>query len=132
VSPTARRDDASALGPAPEREGRLALLHTALNARICGLGIQARLLKRKVADSRVIQGYLERHSVRSVQLGTGRRGRAGRGARPLLDPDRRRSLGESARVWAEQHLGCERGVEAFEQLYDHLAADRLAPEQALA
>jgi predicted SAM-dependent methyltransferase len=35
------------------------------------LGIQARLVKRKVTDNRVIQGYLERHSVRSVQLGTG-------------------------------------------------------------
>jgi glycosyltransferase involved in cell wall biosynthesis len=50
----------------------------------------------------------------------------------LLDPDRRRALGESARVWAEQHLGWERGVEAFEQLYDDLAAERLAPERALA
>ena len=107
------------------------MLHTPLNARIYRLGIQARL-KRKVTDNRVIQGYLERHSVRSVQLGTGRRRRAGRGARPLLDPDRRRALRESAHVWAEQHLGWERGVEAFEQLYDHLAADRLAPERALA
>jgi glycosyltransferase involved in cell wall biosynthesis len=39
----------------------------------------------------------------------------------LLDRDRRRRLGERARAWAEQNLGWERGVDAFEQLYDSLA-----------
>jgi polysaccharide biosynthesis protein PslH len=50
----------------------------------------------------------------------------------LLEPERRRALGERARAWAEEGLGWERGVEAFEQLYDDLAGERLAPEQALA
>lgn len=36
----------------------------------------------------------------------------------LLDRDRRRALGESARNWAERNLSWEHGVEAFEQLYD--------------
>ena len=38
----------------------------------------------------------------------------------LLDPARRRSLAESARRWAESNLGWERGVAAFEDLYDTL------------
>jgi polysaccharide biosynthesis protein PslH len=50
----------------------------------------------------------------------------------LLEPEQRRALGERARAWAEEDLGWERGVEAFEQLYDDLAGERLAPEQALA
>jgi glycosyltransferase involved in cell wall biosynthesis len=50
----------------------------------------------------------------------------------LLGPQQRRALGERARAWAEEDLGWERGVEAFEQLYDDLAGERLAPEQALA
>jgi glycosyltransferase involved in cell wall biosynthesis len=50
----------------------------------------------------------------------------------LVDPERRRTLGEHARDWAEQHLGWGRGVEAFERLYDDLAADRLDSERALA
>jgi glycosyltransferase involved in cell wall biosynthesis len=40
----------------------------------------------------------------------------------LVDRDRRRELGERARSWAEQNLGWERGVEAFERLYDRLAS----------
>nr|MBA3736716.1 glycosyltransferase [Actinomycetota bacterium] len=36
----------------------------------------------------------------------------------LLDPARRRGLAESARRWAESNLGWERGVAAFEELYD--------------
>jgi glycosyltransferase involved in cell wall biosynthesis len=50
----------------------------------------------------------------------------------LLEPERRRALGERARAWAEQHLGWEPGVEAFEQLYDDLAGERRSPERALA
>jgi glycosyltransferase involved in cell wall biosynthesis len=38
----------------------------------------------------------------------------------LLDVDRRRALGEKARAWAEQNLGWDRGVEAFERLYGTL------------
>jgi polysaccharide biosynthesis protein PslH len=38
----------------------------------------------------------------------------------LLDPARRRRLAESARRWAESNLGWERGVAAFESLYDNL------------
>ena len=38
----------------------------------------------------------------------------------LLDPERRTALGASARRWAEQNLGWEKGVEAFEELYDSL------------
>ena len=38
----------------------------------------------------------------------------------LLDVDRRRALGEKARAWAEQNLGWDRGVEAFERLYKML------------
>jgi polysaccharide biosynthesis protein PslH len=45
----------------------------------------------------------------------------------LLDPARRRGLGERARAWAEQHLGWERGVEEFERLYDAVAARRVGP-----
>jgi glycosyltransferase involved in cell wall biosynthesis len=52
-------------------------------------------------------------------------------ARLLLEPERRRALGERAREWAEQNLGWERGVEAFEQLYDDVVGERLAPERAL-
>ncbi len=40
----------------------------------------------------------------------------------LLDRDRRRALGTSARRWAEQHLGWGKGVEAFEDLYDALTS----------
>jgi glycosyltransferase involved in cell wall biosynthesis len=36
----------------------------------------------------------------------------------LLDPARRRSLAESARRWAEANLGWQRGIAAFEELYD--------------
>jgi polysaccharide biosynthesis protein PslH len=50
----------------------------------------------------------------------------------LLEPERRRALGERAREWAEQNLGWERGVEAFERLYDDLAGERVASERALA
>ena len=42
----------------------------------------------------------------------------------LLDPARRRRLAESARRWAESNLGWERGVAAFEQLYDTLGGIR--------
>jgi glycosyltransferase involved in cell wall biosynthesis len=38
----------------------------------------------------------------------------------LLDRERRVELAENARAWAECNLGWERGVEAFEQLYDML------------
>jgi glycosyltransferase involved in cell wall biosynthesis len=50
----------------------------------------------------------------------------------LLEPERRRALGERARAWAEQDLGWESGVEAFEQLYDDVVGERFAPERALA
>jgi glycosyltransferase involved in cell wall biosynthesis len=50
----------------------------------------------------------------------------------LLEPERRRALGERARAWAEQDLGWESGVEAFEQLYDDPSGERLAAERALA
>jgi glycosyltransferase involved in cell wall biosynthesis len=50
----------------------------------------------------------------------------------LLEPERRRALGERAREWAEQNLGWEGGVEAFERLYDDVVGERLAPERALA
>jgi len=43
----------------------------------------------------------------------------------LLDPARRRDLAESARRWAESNLGWERGVAAFEELYDTLGAIRV-------
>jgi glycosyltransferase involved in cell wall biosynthesis len=49
----------------------------------------------------------------------------------LLSPERRRALGESARAWAEENLGWQRGVEAFERLYDGLAAERLALQRTL-
>ena len=52
--------------------------------------------------------------------------------RLLLDPARRRGLGDRAREWAEQHLGWQHGVEAFEQLYDDLIGQRLGPERAFA
>jgi glycosyltransferase involved in cell wall biosynthesis len=42
----------------------------------------------------------------------------------LLDPVRRRGLAESARRWAESNLGWERGVAAFEELYDTLGSIR--------
>jgi glycosyltransferase involved in cell wall biosynthesis len=42
----------------------------------------------------------------------------------LLDPERRRRLAESARRWAESNLGWERGVAAFEDLYDRLGGSR--------
>jgi glycosyltransferase involved in cell wall biosynthesis len=48
----------------------------------------------------------------------------------LIEPERRRALGERAREWAEHHLGWEKGVEAFEQLYDELARERRGTERA--
>jgi glycosyltransferase involved in cell wall biosynthesis len=42
----------------------------------------------------------------------------------LLDRDRRRKLGESGRAWAERNLSWERGVEAFDRLYDALVEAR--------
>jgi polysaccharide biosynthesis protein PslH len=42
----------------------------------------------------------------------------------LLDRLRRRRLGESARRWAEANLGWDRGVAAFEALYDSVASRR--------
>jgi glycosyltransferase involved in cell wall biosynthesis len=36
----------------------------------------------------------------------------------LLDPAQRQALAQSARCWAESNLGWERGVVAFEELYD--------------
>jgi glycosyltransferase involved in cell wall biosynthesis len=42
----------------------------------------------------------------------------------LLDRDRRRALGESARAWAERNLSWEGGADAFEHLYDTLAEAR--------
>jgi glycosyltransferase involved in cell wall biosynthesis len=38
----------------------------------------------------------------------------------LLDEKRRRELGESARNWAEEHLGWDHGVAEFERLYGRL------------
>jgi glycosyltransferase involved in cell wall biosynthesis len=38
----------------------------------------------------------------------------------LLDRDRRRALGASARRWSEENLGWAKGVAAFEGLYDAL------------
>jgi polysaccharide biosynthesis protein PslH len=40
--------------------------------------------------------------------------------RLLLDRDRRRALGASARSWSEQNLGWAKGAAAFEGLYDAL------------
>jgi glycosyltransferase involved in cell wall biosynthesis len=47
----------------------------------------------------------------------------------LRDPARRREIAESARRWAESNLGWERGVAAFEELYDTLGGEpgRLPP-----
>jgi glycosyltransferase involved in cell wall biosynthesis len=42
----------------------------------------------------------------------------------LLDPARRLRLAESARRWAESNLGWDRGVAAFEELYDTLGGIR--------
>jgi len=42
----------------------------------------------------------------------------------LLNRTRRRRLAENARRWAESNLGWNRGVDAFEQLYDSVAAAR--------
>jgi glycosyltransferase involved in cell wall biosynthesis len=42
----------------------------------------------------------------------------------LLDAERRRQIAASARRWAESNLGWSRGVDAFEQLYDSVAAAR--------
>lgn len=42
----------------------------------------------------------------------------------LLDPDRRRAMGESARAWAERNLSWDQGVTAFERLYDSLTEAR--------
>jgi glycosyltransferase involved in cell wall biosynthesis len=42
----------------------------------------------------------------------------------LLDPTRRSRLAESARRWAESNLGWERGVAAFEELYETLSGAR--------
>jgi glycosyltransferase involved in cell wall biosynthesis len=42
----------------------------------------------------------------------------------LLDPQRRRRLADSARRWAEAHLGWDEGVAAFEELYESLAGSR--------
>jgi glycosyltransferase involved in cell wall biosynthesis len=39
-------------------------------------------------------------------------------ARLLLDPEVRRRLGEQARAWATENLGWDRGLAAFERLYD--------------
>jgi polysaccharide biosynthesis protein PslH len=38
----------------------------------------------------------------------------------LLDEQRRRALGRSARSWAEEHLGWDRGLAEFERLYARL------------
>ena len=46
----------------------------------------------------------------------------------LLDRDRRRTLGASARRWAEQNLGWAKGVAAFEGLYDGLQSRAGASE----
>ena len=45
----------------------------------------------------------------------------------LIEPERRRALGQRARAWAEEHLGWERGAEAFEELYDRLTAGTPQP-----
>jgi glycosyltransferase involved in cell wall biosynthesis len=45
----------------------------------------------------------------------------------LIEPERRRALGQRARAWAEEHLGWERGAEAFEELYDRLSAGTRQP-----
>jgi glycosyltransferase involved in cell wall biosynthesis len=45
-------------------------------------------------------------------------------ARLLLDPRLRRSLGEQARAWATENLGWDRGLAAFERLYDDVIAAR--------
>jgi glycosyltransferase involved in cell wall biosynthesis len=42
----------------------------------------------------------------------------------LLDRPRRRRIAESARQWAEANLGWDRGVTAFEELYDTVARAR--------
>ena len=42
----------------------------------------------------------------------------------LLDRQRRRRLAESARRWAEAHLGWDEGLVRFEELYENLAASR--------
>jgi polysaccharide biosynthesis protein PslH len=43
--------------------------------------------------------------------------------RLVQDRQARESLGRNARAWAEANLGWERGVRAFEQLYDDLSAE---------
>src|SRR5215204_3227501 len=45
----------------------------------------------------------------------------------LIEPERRRALGQRARAWAEEHLGWERGAEAFEELYDRLTGGTRQP-----
>jgi polysaccharide biosynthesis protein PslH len=53
-------------------------------------------------------------------------------ARLLLDRERRGALGESARGWAERHLGWANGVAAFEELYDALVDARAVPASSAA
>ena len=45
-------------------------------------------------------------------------------AKLLLDSTRRGELGRRARSWAVDHLGWERSVAAFEELYDSLGSER--------
>jgi glycosyltransferase involved in cell wall biosynthesis len=44
----------------------------------------------------------------------------------LVDPERRRRLAENARSWAEQNLGWQNGVSAFEELYRRLSENGAA------
>jgi glycosyltransferase involved in cell wall biosynthesis len=44
----------------------------------------------------------------------------------LADPERRRRLADNARAWAEQNLGWQSGVSAFEELYRQLSEDGVA------
>jgi glycosyltransferase involved in cell wall biosynthesis len=75
--------------------------------------------KALVASPRAAEG-VEELAGKQLLVATGAEEMADALASLLLDPARRRRLAESARRWAESNLGWERGVAAFEELYDTL------------
>jgi polysaccharide biosynthesis protein PslH len=79
--------------------------------------------KALVASPRAAEG-LEELAGQQLLLATDAEEMADALASLLLDPARRRRLAESARRWAESNLGWERGVAAFEELYETLVGAR--------
>jgi glycosyltransferase involved in cell wall biosynthesis len=95
-----------------------------------GGGIRVKVLEALAAGKAIVATALAVEGMdltdgTEVVLATSNQEFADRIIELLLDPARRARLATRARAWACVHLDPSRSIEAYEQIYQHLLADRL-------